>query len=99
MTETQKAWIRLITGFIATEMTAAGGAILASGQDDMSVLQRPSVWIAIIGAGAVFVGNSITKGPNEARAIDAEQQVKAEEKAFVKVATMTGTIPIPPDPR
>lgn len=99
MSETTKASIKFLASFLTTAAGAAMVAITSAGQDDLQVFKRPSVWLAILVAVGPMVAQTFTKGPQEARAIDAEQKEKAEEKAFVKVATMTGNLPIPPDPR
>lgn len=100
LSEAAKAFIKLTFTVIGTAAGAAMTAITAAGQDSFAVFtERPSVWLAMIVAVTPCVINSFAKGPQEARSIDAERQEKAENKAFVKVATMTGQIQIPPDQR
>lgn len=100
LSETAKATLKLLGTVLGVASGAAMTAITAAGQDSFAVFrERPSVWLAIIVAVAPVFVNAFSKGPQESRAIDAERQYRAEEKAFVKVATLTGNLPIPPDPR
>lgn len=99
MTETQKAQIKMWGTSLLQVINAADMAVKAAGDRYSVFSENPSVLLNIAAALIIAVVAALSKGPVEARAIDAEQKAKAEEKAFVKVATMTGNLPIPPDPR